>query len=271
MILLNTLSTLLNRRRFGPALARWRRDKTCACPICEHVAHILDALDFNKSCEGDKVPLPRAGHEVEYFYCPSCGFCFAPSMYEWSIEEFKSKVYNADYARVDPEYTESRPLLFAGMVDQLFGAHKRRLTHIDYGGGNGRLSEVLRERGWKTCSYDPLLDEATDIHALGQFDLVTAFEVFEHVPDMHHMAENLDALLATNGLILFSTLLSDHAIDQNGRLEWWYAAPRNGHVSLYSTTSLDLLFSKHGFKWRSVTPDKHVAYKTWPDWAAAIA
>lgn len=270
-MLLNILSSVLNRRQYGPTRARWWREKTCVCPICEHQAHILDAVDFNKSCEGEKVSLPHAGHSVEYFYCPSCGFCFAPGMYIWSIEDFKSKVYNADYALIDPEYVELRPTRFADMIDQLFGAQKNRLAHLDYGGGNGRLSEVLRERGWRTLSYDPLIDASVGVHSLGRFELVTVFEVFEHVPDMHALMANLDAVLAPNGLIFLSTLLSDHAINPHGPLDWWYAAPRNGHVSLYSTLSLDMLFGQHGFKWRSLTPDKHVAYRAWPDWASAIA
>jgi hypothetical protein len=40
--------------------------------------------------------------------------------------------------------------------------------------------------------------------------------------------------------VLFSTLLSDGEIVRGRPLRWWYAAPRNGHISLFSAQSLRL-------------------------------
>jgi hypothetical protein len=33
---------------------------------------------------------------------------------------------------------------------------------------------------------------------------------------------------------MFSTLLSDGNIKLGQKLTWWYASPRNGHISLFS-------------------------------------
>ena len=38
--------------------------------------------------------------------------------------------------------------------------------------------------------------------------------------------------------MLFSTALSDGGLARNQRLRWWYASPRNGHISLFSHRSV---------------------------------
>ena len=52
-------------------------------------------------------------------------------------------------------------------------------------------------------------------------------------------------MLTDTGIILISTLLQPGDIDSQG-LAWWYAAPRNAHVSLYSSASLRNARSRGG-------------------------
>ncbi len=74
------------------------------CPICRGRAVPHDVVDFNKSCEEVRGKfLPLSGEPIYYNLCHACGFCFAPSMYHWSSGMFSEKVYNADYATVDPD------------------------------------------------------------------------------------------------------------------------------------------------------------------------
>ena len=71
---------------------------------------------------------------------------------------------------------------------------------------------------------------------------------------------DMNSLLAENGLILFSTLLQPADIDQQG-LNWWYAGPRNGHVSLFSRASLGRLVDPFGLKLGSFNDNLHVLYR----------
>jgi 2-polyprenyl-6-hydroxyphenyl methylase/3-demethylubiquinone-9 3-methyltransferase len=73
-------------------------------------------------------------------------------------------------------------------------------------------------------------------------------------------------LLSEPGLILFSTLLQPLDIDRLG-LDWWYAGPRNGHVSLYSRMSLERLTRPLGLTFRSFNEGTHVAYRGIPEFA----
>jgi len=135
---------------------------------------------------------------------------------------------------------------------------------------NGRLSDILKGSGWRSSTYDPFINRGTDLNVLGRFNLITAFEVFEHVPDTNKLILQLKSLLKDEGIILFSTLLSDGNISPNQRIHWWYVSPRNGHISLFSKTSLNLLAQKHGLLVGSFNPGMHVLFRKIPEWSAHI-
>lgn len=91
--------------------------------------------------------------------------------------------------------------------------------------------------------------------------------MFEHVPDATRLIADLVSLLADDGLIYFSTLLSEGQVVPGQRLGWWYAAPRNGHISLYTRKSLTLLGARHGLGFGSFTANLHAYWRRVPAWA----
>ncbi len=241
------------------------------CPICFADAPPLDVVDFNRSCaEPSHTYLPLSGIPIYYFLCDNCHFCFAPEMYAWDIATFTSRIYNAQYIAIDPDSVDIRPRENAQGLLKLFGKQKHLFRHLDYGGGAGLLSQLLREKQWQSSSYDPFYDTEQTIEHLGQFDLITAYEVFEHVPDVKKLMANLTTLLSENGIILFSTLVSDDHLVKNQRINWWYAAPRNGHISLFSKASLSRLAGNAGFHLGSFSVGFHAMWKTVPIWASHI-
>jgi tetratricopeptide (TPR) repeat protein len=241
-----------------------------ACPVCRGRSDFLDTLDGNRSCEDRRgALLGEAGWRASYFLCRDCQFCFSPEFRNWSDEEFKRRIYNADYARVDPDYLEVRPRANARLLQQCFGQLKGH-RHLDYGGGDGRLSELLKQAGWSSSFCDPFHADRRTKKPTGRFPLVTAFEVFEHAADPHRLVEDLQRHLARPGLLLFSTLLSDGRVRPGQPLDWWYAAPRNGHISLFSTRSLASLASQHQLHHRSFSDDVHAFWSELPGWAAHL-
>lgn len=242
-----------------------------ACPVCDGPSLPLDVVDFNKSCEElHGKYLPIVGFPVYYALCSECGFCFAPEFSEWTLEDFASKIYNSDYAQVDPDYDNARPRQNAKNLTEWLGDYGQGIRHVDYGGGNGLLSQLLRDLGWRSISYDPFVHGQLRPKELGQFELVTAFEVFEHVPDVQKLASELSSLLAEDGIILFSTLLSDGNLGPHQRLSWWYASPRNGHISLFSRDSLAILGAGHGLSFGSLSQSFHAYWKKIPAWASHL-
>ena len=241
------------------------------CPVCGGNSSLLDVVDFNKSCEERNGKfLKLSGIPVYYALCEHCGFCFAPELLTWDMEEFENKIYNSEYIFVDSEYIEKRPRENADMIIAMFKEQKNLIKHLDYGGGNGLLSNTLKASGFDSCSYDPFVDRDINIEQLGKFNLITAFEVFEHVPDVRALMFNLRTLFAPNGIILFSTLLSDGNIAANQRLSWWYASPRNGHISLFSENSLAITAHSNGFNLGCFSAGLHVLFTAVPIWARHI-
>lgn len=242
--------------------------ETRACAICGGAAAAFDVVDFNKSCEEVRGRfLPLSGKPIYYFRCPKCGFCSAPEMVSWSKERFLADIYNDDYATVDPDYASERPVTNARMLTAMFPAFAGR-RHLDFGGGNGVLSQALQDSHWSSTSFDPLVDTGINPENLGHFDLISAFEVFEHVPDIHQVLGLLSSSLRAEAVLVFSTGLSDGEIIPNGRLTWWYAAPRNGHISLFSRASLEHLAKRYGFGFQSMKPWLHMFVRSaLPEWA----
>jgi SAM-dependent methyltransferase len=246
-------------------------NENLVCPVCGGSCSLLDVVDFNKSCEELRGKfLSLAGIPVYYAYCSNCGFCFTPELYVWTLGEFEERIYNDEYVLVDPDYIESRPIGNAANLLSMFNNYTPSIRHLDYGGGNGLLVEIMKESNWESVSYDPFVDRNINIEQLGKFELITAFEVFEHVPDVQGLVSNLRSLLSPNGLILFSTLLSDGNIHPNQRISWWYASPRNGHISLHSRNSLAILAQDYGFNFASFSQGFHAFFTNVPTWAAHI-
>lgn len=233
------------------------------CPICEGKAPLHDVVDFAKSCdETNGNYLPIEGHPIYYRLCDSCGHCFAPVMCQFTPDEFSALVYNDDYVKVDPDYVEARPKGNAAMLKRFFGQFRDK-RHLDYGGGWGLLSELMAKDGWDSTSYDPFVPGEKPE---GRYNLITAFEVFEHATDPKQLVSTLSDLLHEDGLILFSTLVSNGAISKNRRLTWWYASPRNGHINLFSKESLAELAAAYKFNLTSFSDGMHAFYRTMPKW-----
>ncbi len=238
------------------------------CPICSNTCFPLDVVDFNKSCEEVKGKfLALSEIPIYYFFCSDCQFCFAPEFSKWKPKEFEERIYNEDYVLVDPDYVGVRPRSNAQSLISVFGTFAAELRHLDFGGGNGLLSRILRESNWQSSSYDPFVDKEVTLSSLGRFDLITAFEVFEHTPDPCGLISNLSSLLESDGIVIFTTATSDGHIAPHHRINWWYASPRNGHISLFSKKSLALLGAREGFSFGSFSDVIHVFWRHVPDWA----
>jgi SAM-dependent methyltransferase len=208
--------------------------KSVPCKICGNArAPLFGVADFNDNCAG--VSLPLSGISVPYNRCVECGFLFTCAFDDWSEAEFKARIYNAEYAAVDPDYAEVRPRASAALVREMFGADQQRRI-LDWGGGNGALAAMLRAEGFDAETYDPFEPRFAQ-RPEGKFDLVTCFEVLEHVPDPLAGIADICACLEKDGMVLFSTLLQNANFEKLG-MAWFYISPRNGHVAIFSRDAL---------------------------------
>jgi SAM-dependent methyltransferase len=242
----------------------------CPCKICGGQALLFGVVDFHRSCEDwRQVPLSLSGVPVYYRRCAECKFLFTDAFDDWSIEQFKTHIYNDEYKLIDPDYASARPRANADAVARLWGAIKTETRVLDYGGGNDTFCDVLRNAGFPVAvTFDPLVPEYAT-RPEGKFDLVTSFETFEHLPDPAAGIASILEFVAEPGLIFFTTSLQPADIEKQ-RLNWWYAAPRNGHVSLFSREALTRAWGRHGYKVATLGDNTHFAFRTLPPFLAHL-
>ncbi len=149
---------------------------------------------------------------------------------DWTKEDFSQFVYNDDYIKVDGEYAAARPEREAQAMARRL-ANLRGIRILDYGAGSGVFAEQLGALGIAAVeSYDPFSSPDRPDRT---FDLLTCFEVLEHTPSPAATLADMKSFLAEGGCIVFSTGIQPPNIGEL-RGSWWYVAPRNGHVSIYT-------------------------------------
>lgn len=230
------------------------------CKICGGTAELFDVVDFGKTCSIPNVyPRGLSGTPIYYSRCGTCEFIFTEHFDGFSSEQWIREVYNDDYAEVDPEYLELRPRQNARLVTTFLVGKRGTVTGLDFGGGSGFMASLLRGMGWQFDSYDPFGETHVSESLTGTYNITTAFEVFEHLPDpAGAMASIVGRMSRGAMMILIGTGASNGMVNDPGRLAWWYAAPRNGHVSLYSRKSLALLAGKFALQYYSPSRGLHV-------------
>jgi SAM-dependent methyltransferase len=242
--------------------------RVAPCKVCEGPSPLFGVIDFHKSCiEAQGKRLPISGVPVYYRRCSQCGFAFTTAFDTWTHAEFHQYIYNEQYIVVDPDFAALRPAGNAKMLAETFQASRTAIKILDYGGGSGLTADLLRQQGFSATTYDPF----SNFNAIPEekFDLISCFEVMEHVPSPKETVATIVSLLQHPGAVLFSTLVQPADFDAIG-LNWWYAGPRNGHVSLYSAASLARLFEPHGMQVGSFTEGLHIAYKEIPAFASHL-
>jgi hypothetical protein len=117
---------------------------------------------------------------------------------------------------------------------------------LDFGGGYGVFTRWMRDEGYNFFHYDqhcPNLFAGgyeADISGAVKYQLVTAFEVFEHIAEP---ARTVAHLLSISDSILFSTELLQ--VPAPPITDWWYYGPEHGqHIAFYTRTALQHLAAR---------------------------
>jgi SAM-dependent methyltransferase len=222
------------------------------CRICGSSTRVVLSKESNVSCgdyfEGRRL-YPDDKGAFELRECLSCGFAWFDAFTAWTDEDFRENIYNDDYHLCDAPFLEERPARLAAWLLPLVGGK----SLLDYGGGEGLLARKLRDKGIDARSFDPYYGE-DDLPA-GNFDIVTSFEVVEHVPDQDWLFDAMAGFIAPDGLLIFSTLLRPERLDP----DWWYASPRNGHAVFHTEESLSMVCARAQLSLHSLSREMHVA------------
>jgi hypothetical protein len=238
------LSTL-TRLSGLPLLSRGHADRRL-CKICGSPSKIFDVVDFNKYCSADPYKYGVAQIPVIYYRCVCCEMIFTDFIDDWTLEELSRFIYNDDYVKIDPDYIGNRARRTAiQMSSVLRGCENLRI--LDYGSGAGVFASDMAALGYdKITCYDSF---SYPEKPHGSFDLITCFEVIEHSPRPMETLREMVSMLSDGGAILIGQSTQPANIDQL-RGAWWYIAPRNGHVSTFSTGTFFEMARREGLSFR---------------------
>jgi len=230
--------------------------QTTVCKVCSHSAKLYGVVDFNRNCGEPDFVLPLTGIPIYYHRCEHCASIFTRAFDAWTKQDFQAHIYNEDYVLVDPEYTGARAMRAAHVVCQNFSPNNN-LKILDFGGGNGGLSAILREKGFQIESWDPMSNDLAP--ATKQFDLVLSIEVLEHSPTPIETMSLMLSYLKPTGTLLFTTLTFPE--NEPNLISHSYFAPRNGHITIYTKSALQHLLSIFGYQVQHLSENWHYATK----------
>ena len=169
--------------------------------------------------------------------------------------------------------TQKQRLSWLRRLDYEYGIHKRhraitRYTEIghmlDVGCGSGAFLDGMRERGWSVAGIEPSARAATYArHELGlriqntpledaelvpaAFDLVTMWNVLEHLSNPQESLRRLGAALRPGGLLAFA-VPNLHSLDRILFKQYWagYDLPR--HLYTFPFDVLEKMVRAAGFE-----------------------
>ncbi len=211
----------------------------------DDTAHVEDPVC--RACEGPTTDFASAqvlGHvDVDYRRCRSCGMVMAVDPH-WLEEAYSAAIAKLDIGLLD------RCQILSNVTAMVLRAERlRHGTFLDWAGGYGTLTRMMRDRGYNFGHQDLM---ATNIFAeshgiedfTGQhFDLVTAFEVLEHLVDP---VNELAPVTETTDLFLATTQLVPDPVPAPE--DWWYYTLESGqHITFYTRESLERLAHRLGF------------------------
>jgi len=134
---------------------------------------------------------------------------------------------------------------------------------LDVGAATGFFLDLARQAGWETAGIEPAetaaavargkkLDVKTgilepDVYTESSFDVITLWDVIEHLPDPVATMRLITALLKPGGVVAINTPDSSSLWSKLMGSRWHMLCPPE-HLCLFSTHSFDLMLAQIGLR-----------------------
>ena len=182
-----------------------------------------------------------------------CGFCFVNP--RPSEKELKKYYHTDDYL----PHSKGKGVLFLlyRIVQKisfynkflLLRNLKEKITHLDYGGGDGRFSNYVNSKENATSSfYDPYYKNSLNADfKKKEYNIITLWHVLEHAYDLDILFENIEKSLENRGKLVVAVPNFD-SLERNIYKENWAAYDLPRHLYHFNNISLEKLLRSKGYK-----------------------
>lgn len=198
-------------------------------------------------------------HAVKFYRCNDTGFIQTEEPY-WLQEAYSSAITKLDVGLVYRNVNLVEP------VSKLLVTHfNNKGTFLDYAGGYGLFTRLMRDNGFNFYHTDKFCQnifaeyfDLTNLPPNTRFELVTAFEVFEHLANP---LPEIKQMLAFADNLLFSTELQPENITSVD--DWPYFSAETGqHIAFYNEASLKAIANQLGYHFYTDGKFLHLFTKT---------
>ncbi len=185
-------------------------------------------------------------YDIQYLFCESCGLLQTEEPY-WLHEAYSRAIADADTGLVSRNVSIAERL-----ANLLYWCFDPKARYLDFSGGYGLLTRLMRDRGFDYYWHDPYCE---NVFARGfewgsvketAAGAVTAFEVLEHAEDpLAFLRSVLEQ--AKTATVIFTTQLyeGEPPLPEN----WWYYSLETGqHISFFRRDTLTVLGDKLGLR-----------------------
>ncbi len=211
------------------------------CNICNSETRLVKELVVRKK------------YKAEYCLCNTCGFMHVNNP-TWLKEAYEKPINITDtgYVMRNVFLSKKTLILFA----LFFGS---RGTYLDYAGGYGILTRLMRDYGLNFLLDDPYTQNffAQGFEYKNQkIEAITCFECFEH---LESPIKDIEKMIAISPNIFFSTRLLPKEIPSDN---WDYYGTEHGqHISFYSLETLKFIAKKYNLYLYSNNDNLHLFTK----------
>lgn len=211
------------------------------CKICQH-----------PSTEAFRHQV-RSKHMIAYYLCSHCGFLQTEEPF-WLSEAYEQPINISDTGYVSRNIYLARRTLFL-----FYCLFKKTGTFLDYAGGYGLLTRLMRDYGlnflWSDIFTPNLFAKGFEYQGQ-RVEAITCFECFEHFVNP---IEEIEKILLLANTVFFSTKVLPSTLPSP---DWdYYGFDHGQHLSFYSQRTLEFVARKYQLNYYTDGDNLHLFIK----------